>query len=153
MSTDASSKEATPEWMMKLVPVFSLVLGAVAFWYTWSRWQDLTSGTEDVWYEWARPAWTMAIGIVFLAAAVIYLAGKSAAGWSAFKLGWVLVPVMLFTNLILLLIRVVQGVVQGHAWPIFEKIADHPLKFVTIPAIIIALIIISKLTSSNKSKP
>jgi len=114
-----------------------------------NRRQDLTSGTEDDWYEWARPAWTMAIGIVFLAAAVIYLAGKSAAGWSAFKLGWVLVPVMLFTNLILLLIRVVQG----HAWPIFEKIADHPLKFVTIPAIIIALVIISKLTSSNKSKP
>ncbi len=154
MTNDASmnNQEETPAWLIKLLPLASILLSGAALWYTWIRWKDLTSGTEDLWFEWIRPAFTLVIGIVFLAAAVIQLSGRAAAGWSAFTLGWVLVPAMLFTNLVVLLVRGAVGIIQGEAAPIFEKIAGQPLKVFAIPLIVIALVVISQMISKkNKS--
>ncbi|RRJ63474.1 hypothetical protein EHV15_11455 [Paenibacillus oralis] len=139
--------QESPDWLGKTLALLSALLVAGAFWYTWYSYQDWMAGTGVPWYGWIRLAFTLLIGVFCLAATLLFIMGKRS-GWSVFRAGLVLVPVMLASNLIILIIRAVIGVFEGKALPLFEKIFSDP-KSIAVPVIILALALLGALSKKD----
>ncbi|MEC0329526.1 hypothetical protein P4H42_07810 [Paenibacillus macerans] len=149
MHQDRKEKLApdSPDWLGKTLAFLSALLGAGAFWYTWYSYQDWMAGTGVPWYGWIRIAFMLLIGVFCLSAALLFIMGKRA-GWSVFQTGLMLVPVMLASNLIIVIIRAVIGAFQGKTLPFFEKIISDP-KSIAVPGIILALALLGALSKKD----
>lgn len=90
-----------------LQPLFSVILGAAALGFTWYKFSDIVNSSEVQWHEWVRPAFTLLIGILCLAATVLLLARKPS-GKEIFKWGLYMVPIMIIANLLVLAIKIIQ---------------------------------------------
>ncbi|MCM3703620.1 hypothetical protein [Paenibacillus macerans] len=139
--------QESPDWLGRALAFLSALLGAGAFWYTWYSYQDWMAGSGVPWFGWIRLAFTLLIGVFCLAATLLFIMGKHS-GWPVFQTGLMLVPVMLASNLIILIIRAVIGVFHGQPLPLFEKIISDP-KSLAIPGIFLALALLGALSKKD----
>jgi hypothetical protein len=70
--------------------------------------------------------------------------------WSIFTGGLSIIPVMLFSNLVILIFRVIQNIVQGDTDPFLSRFSSSPLK--VILNIIVVVIVLSLIQGIKKSK-
>ncbi|MBD2871383.1 hypothetical protein [Paenibacillus arenilitoris] len=139
-----------PDWVIKCLPLLSTVVGGGALWYTWFKYNEMVEQAGGPWYGWIRIGFTLLIGVLCLAATVLFLFGRSSA-WDVFKTGLFLVPVMLVANLVILVIRAIVSVVQGEAGPFFDKLFDSPQNII-IPVIVIALVTLGVMSKKDENK-
>jgi hypothetical protein len=136
----------TPKWLMLLL---SLLVGGGALWYAWFQYGNLMNQPQLDWYVWIRPVSMLLVGAFCLVAAVLFILDKASAR-SVFMGGLSIIPLMLFSNLIVLIFRVVQNIFQGNADPFPVNISASPLK--VILNIIIVVIVLSVIQEIKKSK-
>ena len=127
------------------------ILGGGALWYAWLRFTSLISRIDADWYDWINPVMVLLLGFVCLWASLLFII-KNSSAMSIFKLGLSIVPVVLFVNLIILVIRVAIGILQGNAGFFLERILSYPHKALLIPIIVIALLILGVLTKTEEKK-
>ena len=139
----------TTKWLIML-PFISALLGAGALWYAWLRYMEMMNQAEVHWYEWIRPTFMLSMGILYLLATLLFILGKSS-GWSVFMTGLSMVPLMLFSNLVILVFRVIQNILQGNAQPFLARLFTEPQNLI-IPVVVIALVLLSSLNQRNKYK-
>jgi hypothetical protein len=153
MNTNSGEKlgNEMPRWLIAVLPIISAVLGGVALWYTWFRYTEMIGQSGFYWYEWVRPALIAGVGILFMVATLLFLLSKSS-GWSVFKLGLSMIPLILLLNLIvLILFRVIPSVVQGNAIPFIAKLYEQPHNKVLLGiAIVVILLSVVKGVINNK---
>ncbi|SEO61085.1 hypothetical protein [Paenibacillus sp. OV219] len=137
---DTKLNEQTPKWLLSLAPFLSALLGAGALWYTWTKYHEIVDPPSFEWYGWIRPALITLVGMFFLLSTLLFIAGKAGAGWSLFVGSISAIPLILFVNLIVLLVRVVIGLFQGEASDLFSKLFATPFnKALLVVAIIFAV--------------
>jgi hypothetical protein len=129
----------TPHWLINMLPFISAVLGGGALWYTWLKYNDVMNQSGFLLYGWIRLAFMLLIGILCLVSTILFILGKSS-GWSVFMGGLSMVPLMLFTNLVILVFRFIQNIVQGNAQPFFDHLFTQP-ENIAIPIVVIALVL------------
>lgn len=149
-NVDGTANRNMPDWFIRMFPWISALLGGGALWYTWFRYHDLASRSELFWHEWIRLAFMLLFGALCLAATVLFFLGKSSR-WSVFMGGLYMVPLLLVSNLVILIVRVILNIVQGKAQPLFEKLFAQP-KNIAIPIIVIALVLLSILGKADQNK-
>jgi hypothetical protein len=103
-----------------------------------------------LWYGWIRLAFMLLIGILCLLATILFILGKSS-GWSVFMGGLFMVPLMLFSNLVILAFRVIQNIVQGNAQPFFDRLFTQP-ENIAIPIVVITLVLLGFVGRRDKNK-
>lgn len=129
----------TPKW---LTGMLSLLVGSGAFWYAWSQYNTLVNQPQLDWFAWIRPVLMLLLGIACLVASAFFVIGNPAA-WSVFMGGLSIIPLMLFSNLIVLIFRVIQNIVQGNTDPFLSRLSTSPLKVIlNIIVVVIALSVI-----------
>ncbi|MFE5323087.1 hypothetical protein ACFQ88_30855 [Paenibacillus sp. NPDC056579] len=151
-SNESKTSNENPVWLLKWIPVLSSALGGGALWYSWLLYHEMAlSGLA--WHGLIKAVFMAGAGILCLAAAVLFLAGRSS-GWSVLKGGLSLIPIMLMTNLMILLIRGVLALVQGEAQPFWDRLFSEP-KHLIIPVIVVAfalLGVLNKRSNPNNSQ-
>ncbi|REE68686.1 hypothetical protein A8990_13720 [Paenibacillus taihuensis] len=118
--------EQTPKWLLTLAPFLSTLLGAGALWYTWIKYHEIVDPPDFEWYGWIRPALITLIGMLCLLSTLLFIAGKAAAGWSLFVGSISAIPLVLFVNLLVLIVRVVVSLFQGDASNMFTHLFATP---------------------------
>jgi len=146
---DEQSTAETPQWLLNLLPFISIILGSGALWYAWLRYNSILNRPDYQWLSWIQPALIALMGLLCLSAAVLFIAGKPS-GWSVFKVGVSIVPLVLFSNLVILVFRVIQNIIQGNASPFFDRLLTQPYKILLIPIVIIALVLLGSLGKREK---
>lgn len=146
-----SSGQNTSTRQQAMLCFMSIVLSGAAIWYTWLRVTNLVSRADDRWYEWIQPLLMVLFAVICLVAAALFLFRKSEAA-SYFKLGLSVIPLILFVNLMILLVRAAASVWQGDAGFLLERVLSQPHKFVLIPLIIVAWILLERLSGSKDQK-
>jgi hypothetical protein len=129
----------------------SVLLGGAAIWFSWLRFTNLFSRPNVSWYEWIQPSMVVLFAFLCLVAAILFVLRKPDAV-SFFKLGLSVIPLILFINLVILLFRAAASVWQGDAGFILERVLSQPHKFILIPLIIIAWILLDRLSKSKDQK-
>jgi hypothetical protein len=134
-----------PKRLRIFLSLVSAILSGGALWYAWLRY----SGTLDQpapfwWYDRVQPGFIALAGILYLLATILFLLSSSA-GWSVLKAGLSIIPLLLFSNLMVFIVRIVQSVLQGNASFFFERVIAQPHKFILIPIIVIALMLLGAL--------
>jgi hypothetical protein len=140
----------TPKRLLPLMSLLSLIPGGAALWYAWLRSGSLMNLPVVHWYQWVQPALFGLMGILCLLAAILFLLGRSS-GWSVFKFGLSIVPLVLFSNLIVLLFRVIQNMLQGNPTFIFDRLVAQPQKILFVLIVLIALGWLGSLNERAKS--
>jgi hypothetical protein len=149
MSMHVKEKQAkTPNWFLSAL---AFVLGIGALWFTWLRYESLGSQPDFYWYSWIQIAGIALLGILCLWASVLFLSGKSY-GWPVFKAGLSIVPLILFFNLMILLYRVVENILQGNANFFFERVLSQPYKVILVVVIIVALTLLGSLQENKREQ-
>jgi hypothetical protein len=128
--------------------LISTVLGSTALWFTWFRYSTLSHRPEFQWYEWTQPIFAAVMGILCVSAAVLFLVRKPS-GWSTFKTGLSMVPLMLFTNLLILLARVILNIFQGNGPAFVSRLYASPLNK-AILVLVILLVLWSVIKETKK---
>lgn len=123
---DTKLNEQAPKWLLTLAPFLSALLGVGALWYTWIKYHEIVDPPDFEWYGWIRPALITLIGMLCLFSTLLFIAGKAAAGWSLFVGSISAIPIVLFVNLLVLLVRVVVGLIQGDAGNSFTHLFATP---------------------------
>lgn len=133
-------------------PIIGLLIGGAALWYTWMEWNHpaSTTGLSMYWYAWGRPALFALTGVFCLAGSVMLLAG-SRRGKTVLTSGLMIIPVVLFINLIVALVRLAAALVQGQAGPWFSQLLSNP-KSLIVPVVIVALILLGSLSKVEGRK-
>lgn len=139
----------TSRWSLILLPVVSTILGSGALWYSWFRYNSIVNRPDFQWYNWIQPAFIALMGILCLSATILFISGKSS-GWSVFKAGLSIVPLILFSNLVILIFRVIQNILQGNAIPFISRLYVSPLNK-AILAVALMLTVLSVLKGMKKS--
>lgn len=134
-----------------LLCFMSVLLGGAAMWYVWLRITNLFSRPNVSWHEWVQPSMVALFAFLCLVATILFLFRKPEAV-SYFKLGLSVIPLILFVNLMILLFRAVASVWQGDAGFILERVLSQPHKFILIPLIIVAWILLDRLSKSKDQK-
>lgn len=142
--------EQTPKWFLNLLPVVSTVLGCGALWFAWFRYNNIVNRPEFHWYAWIQLAFIVLMGILCLLAALLFLLGKSS-GWSVFTYGLAIVPLILFSNLVILVFRIIQNIIQGNAQPFFVSLFTQPRNLI-IPMVVIVLMLLGYLDKRVKNE-
>jgi hypothetical protein len=138
-----------PKWLKNLLPLIAAVLGAGALWVARLQYISIMDQPQSEWYAWIRPVLMGLVGILCIMAAFLFIIGKPSA-WSVFVGGLSIIPIMLFSNLVILIFRVIQNVMQGDANPFLSRVSSSPLK--VILNIIVVVIILSVIQGIKKSK-
>jgi len=134
----------------QLLPTLvSLILGGSVLWYTWFRYERLINQPVSNWYSWIQLAMIALIGILSLWAATLFILGKPAAR-DFFKLGLSAIPILLFINLIIFLVRVFQNILQGNASLFLERLFAQPYRILVILVVVIALIVLNWLNEKSE---
>ena len=134
-----------------LFPFISIILGGGALWYTWFRYTSMINQPDSQWYGWVQLALFVLMGILCVSAAVLFILGKSS-GWSMFTTGLSIVPLILFSNLIILVFRGIQNIMQGNADLFLDRLIAQPQKIVLIVIVLIALGWLGTLNERNKNR-
>lgn len=140
----------TPKWLLNVLPFISTILGGSALWFAWLRYNSMANGPEFHWYDWIQPAFIALMGILCLWATLLFILGKSS-GLSVFTYGLSIVPLILFSNLVILVFRIIQNIIQGNAQPFFDSLFTQPRNMV-IPMVVIVLILLGYLDKRVKNK-
>lgn len=131
--------------------ILSLLLGGGALWYAWIRYTNLISRVDENWYGWINPSMIVLFGLACFWAAFLFITRNTSA-LSFFKLGLSIIPLTLFTNLVILVIRVIGSLLQGNTAPLIDRILSQPHKFLLIPIVIIAMMLLSAFTNAENQK-
>jgi hypothetical protein len=131
------SNTQMPKWQSSLL---SLVIGCGALWVAWLQYSDLANQPQLDWYVWIRPVLLLLLGICCLVALILFMIGNPSA-LSVFAGGLSIIPIMLFSNLIVLIFRVIQNLAQGNTDPFLSRFSASPLK--VILNIIVVIIVLS----------
>jgi hypothetical protein len=136
-------------WSAISLSVISATLGSGALWFTWFRYNSLLNRPEIEWYGRIQPIFFALMGILCLWAAILFVLRKPS-GWPVFKTGLSMVPLLLFTNLLILLFRVIQNIFQGNVNFFFERVFAQPYKVILILAVVIALVLLGSLNEKRE---
>jgi hypothetical protein len=89
------------------------------------------------------------VGLICLWAALLFLLRNSNA-LSALKFGLSLVPLVLFVNLILLVIRVIINILGGNTGYLLERMVSRPEKVLLVPILVLVLAVLSVLSKTDR---
>jgi hypothetical protein len=128
----------------------STILGGGALWYAWLRYNMMLNRPDLNWYGWIQPMAMALVGILCLSATILLILGKLS-GRSVFKAGLSIIPLLLFSNLIILVFRVIQNIIQGRAQSIFDRLFTEP-RNILIPIVVIALLLLGYLGRNTEDK-
>jgi hypothetical protein len=150
MAMNIKNQESTdnqaPTWLLSL---FSLLVGCGALWYAWLQYNDLVGQSHLDWYLWIRPVFMLLVGILCILATALFTINSPSA-WSVFMGGLSIIPLMLFSNLIVLICRVIQNIFQGDTDPFLSRLSTSPLK--VILNIIVVVIVLSVIQWIKKNE-
>lgn len=146
MTNDQEISNTLPKWLSSLL---SLLIGCGALWVAWLQYNDLANQPQLEWYVWIRPVLLLVLGGCCLAALILFMTGSPAA-WSMFLGGLSIIPIMLFSNLIVLIFRVIQNLVQGNTDPFLSRFSASPLK--VILNIIVVIVVLSVIEALKKKE-
>jgi hypothetical protein len=135
----------TPKWLQIIV---SAILGGGGVWYAWFRYNTLVNRPDSSWYGWVQVAFLVLIGVLCIWATVLFIWGKPS-GSSLLKLGISIIPLFLFSNLVILIFRVIQNIVHGDAALFLDRVFAQPHKFILIPIVVILLLWLESLTKRD----
>jgi hypothetical protein len=138
-----------PKWSQPSLALVSAILGVGVLWFVWFRYSGISNRPEISLYHWIQLVSIALIGILCLSAAILFIAGKPF-GWSVLKAGLSIVPLLLFSNLVVLLLRVSQNVMQGHGISLLSRLYASPLNK-AIVGVVILLILLSVIKDVRKS--
>jgi hypothetical protein len=144
---DKSSNEMPGENQVVL-SILSALLGGGALWFTWLRYTVIVNRPESYWYDWFQLAGIALVGILCASAMILMILGKHS-GQQIFKTGLSIIPLLLFTNLVILLFRAIQSAIQGNTSFLFERLASQPQKLIIIPIVVIVLILLRSLSKTE----
>jgi hypothetical protein len=147
--SEEKTSNPMPNWLINMLPFISAVLGGGALWYSWLKYNDIVNQSGFHWYEWIRLTLMAFMGILCLLATILFILGKSS-GWSVFMGGLSIVPLILFSNLVILVFRLIQNILQGNAQPFFDRFFTEP-KNIAIPIVVITLVLLSLLSKRDKN--
>lgn len=152
MNTTPKEKlpDQTPKWLANLLPFISTILGSAAIWFAWFRYNSIVIRPEFHWYDWIQPALIALMGILCLLATLLFILGKPS-GLSVLTYGLSIVPLILFSNLVILVFRIIQNIIQGNAQSFFDNLFAQPRNMV-IPVVVIVLILLGYLEKRVKNK-
>src|SRR5688572_15870784 len=127
MNTNSEEKlmDQTPKWLLNVLPFISTILGCSALWFAWLRYNSLVNGLEIHWYDWIQPVFIALMGLLCLWATPLFILGKPS-GLSVFTYGLSIVPLVLFSNLVILVFRMIQNIIQGNAQSFFDSLFAQP---------------------------
>jgi hypothetical protein len=140
-----------PSWRAALLPLTSLVLGGGALWLVWFRSTITVSQPDANWYPWVQTAAIALSGILCLVAAVLFIFDR-ASGKAMLKTGLSIIPLLLFTNLVIFIARIIQNIIQGNSGFFFDRALAQPQKILFISLIVIALILLGSLSDPDKKE-
>jgi hypothetical protein len=146
---DEKLAHQTPRQTQVLLAVGSTILGLGALWYAWMRY-NLLAEPDSHWYGWIQVAAIRFVGLLCIWAAVLFILGKPSA-LPLLKVGISIVPLILFFNLIVLIFRVIHNLTQGNATLFLDSVFAQPQKFIVIPIIVIALLLLESLMKKIKN--
>ncbi len=127
----------------------SAVLGSAALWYTRVRYDLLANHPDPSWYNWVQLALIALMGMLCLSASFLFIGGKPSAR-SVFRAGLSIVPLLLFTNLVVLVFRVLLNIFQGNGAAFLSRLYASPFNK-AILGVIFVLILLSLLKELKKS--
>lgn len=133
-----------PKWLTSLL---SLLVGCGSLWYAWLQYNDLVNQPQLDGYVWIRPVLMLLLGVFCLVASTLFIIGSPTA-WSVFMSGLSIIPIMLFSNLVVLIFRVIQNIVQGNTDPFLSRLSTSPLK--VILNIIVVVTVLSLIQGIKK---
>ncbi len=134
----------TSRWSLILSAFASALIGGGALWYTWFRYNGIVNQPNFYWYNGVQLAFLALMGFLCLWATFLFIAGKPS-GWTVFKTGLSVLPLLLFTNLVMLGFRVIQSAFQGNAATIISRLYASPLnKAILMVVIILTLLSLAK---------
>jgi hypothetical protein len=128
----------------------STFLSGAALWYAWLRFNRMLNRPELNWYAWIQPAAMALVGVLCLLAAILLILGKPS-GMSVFKAGLSIIPLLLFSNLVILVFRVIQNIIQGRAESMLIHLFTEPRNLL-IPIVVITLILLGYLGRNSPDK-
>jgi hypothetical protein len=137
---------------MALLPLISLVLGGGMLWFAWFRVDLIGVNQPDAnWYPWVQNAAIALSGVLCLVATVLFFFDKTS-GKAMLKSGLSILPLLLFTNLVIFIVRVIQNILQGNVTFLVDRLLAPPYRILIIPAIVIVLILLGILGDSDRKK-
>ncbi|HWO96605.1 MAG TPA: hypothetical protein VNM45_09760 [Bacillus sp. (in: firmicutes)] len=154
MSNKVEEFNNLPQWFQRTIPLISVLLSVLAFSYIIYLYNQ--ASLELV--HWVRIIIFAMIGVVLLLSSIIYVFNKESA-WKGLIGGLALLPILLFLQLILLLIKIIKMIIssifQGTLpEPVRIFIENYPSKFdiVILSVLFIGAVlwIIDKLRSRKK---
>jgi hypothetical protein len=131
-----------------LLALSSLLFGSGALWYGWLLYTGLVKRPDSYWYNWVQIAGIALVGVLCLWAGTLFFFGRPSAR-AVFKLGVSIVPILLFSNLMMLLFKVVQNIFQGNASFFFERVFAQPYKLLFLLLIVIAITVLGSLNEKR----
>lgn len=147
---EAKLANQTPKWILNLLPLISTIFGGSALCFAWFRYNSLVNRPEFHWYDWIQPAFIVLMGILCLLATLLFISGKPS-GLSVFKVGVSIVPLILFSNLVILVFRVIQNIIHGNAIPFISRLYASPLNkaILAVAVILILLSMVKEMKNNN----
>jgi hypothetical protein len=146
-----AQRATTSDWLPKTLPFVSALITVGSLWYCWTKYHDMMDASGTPWQAWIRVAFIGVMGILCLAATVLFVIGKRS-GWTVLELGLFMVPALMFTNLIVLLVRAVISLFQGHFPAVLDRALSSPGKFISIPIVIFVIVLLGVVSKENPNK-
>jgi hypothetical protein len=141
----------TSRWRSIMLALISAILGSGTLWFIWIRYESLRSQPDFYWFNWIQLAGFALLGALCLWASILFVSGKSS-GWSVFKAGLSIIPLILFFNLMILVYRGIQNIIRGNAYFFFERVLNQPHKVIIILVVVIALTVLGSLTEKKREQ-
>ncbi len=131
-----------PRGTAVLLTLSSALVGGGALGYAWLRYQGLVHDPNPNFYGYqgVQLAFLALMGFLCLWATFLFMAGKASAV-TVFKTGLSVLPVLLFTNLLMLIFRVIQSALQGNAATFISRLYVSPLNQVILTVAITLLLL------------
>ncbi len=142
----------SPKWLINLLPFISGMLSGGALWYTWFTYNNMANEPEFYWYAWIRLVLMIIMGILCLLATILFILNKPSAQ-AIFMGGLSMIPVILFSNLVILIFRIIQNILQENIYPFLSRLSTNPFRTIlTIIVIILLLSVIDRIKKSQNNK-
>lgn len=139
----------TSKWQSIVLALASAILGSGTLWFIWIRYNNSSDRLDLSWYNWVQLAALALMGMLCLSAALLFITGRPS-GWSVFRAGLSIAPLLLISNLVVLFFRVVQNIIQGNGISFLSRLYASPLNK-AILAVVIVVILLSMIKEIKKS--
>ncbi|WP_127583731.1 hypothetical protein [Paenibacillus koleovorans] len=152
--------DKAPGWMLTLLPMLAVTAGGSVLWAVWHFYYDNWNTGDLAWYNWIRPLFMTAFGLMNITAAP-FLAFRKRIGWELLTLAYAIVPIVLMVGLVIVSVRFVwflissvvgrfDDLLNGTLW---ESLDFHPKQLTFLPLlIIVGLVVIGKLRGESNEK-